>query len=59
MRLIEDVSIYQLSSNVGASIEMIENYCGHPRNRDPNMVSEITKTLFTYHPSSKIDYLYE
>ena len=32
MRLMEGVSIYQLSSNVGTSIEMIENYYGHLRN---------------------------
>ena len=40
----EGVSIYQLSSNVGRSIEMIENYYGDLRNRAPNVVSEITKT---------------
>ena len=59
MRLTEGVSIYQLASNVGTSIEMIENYYGHLRNRDPNVVSEITKTSFTDKPSSKIDFLYE
>ena len=55
----EGVSIDQLSSNVGTSIEMIENYYGHLRNRDPNVVSEITKTSFTNKPSSQIDFLYE
>ena len=59
MRLMEAVSICQLSSNVGTSIEMIENYYGHLRIRDPNVASEITKTLFTDKPSSKIDFLYE
>ncbi len=39
------VSIHRESSNVGTSIEMIENYYGHLRNRDPNVVSEITKTF--------------
>ena len=58
MRLMEGVSIYQLSSNVGTSIEMIENYYGHLRNRDPNVVSEITKTSFTDNPSSKVVYFY-
>ena len=53
------LSIYQLSSNVGTSIEMIENYYGHLRNRDLNVVSEITQTSFTDKPSSKIDFLYE
>ena len=46
MRLMEVVSLYQLSSNVDMSIEMIENYYGHLRNRDPNVVSEITKTPY-------------
>ena len=55
----EGVSIDQLSSNVGTSIEMIENYYGYLRNRDPNVVSEITKTSFTNKPSSQIDFLYE
>ena len=59
MRLMEGVSIYQLSSNVGTSIEMIENYYGHLRNRDPNVVSEITETSFTDKPSSKFHFLYE
>ena len=59
MRLIEDVSSCQMSSNVGTSIEIIENYYDHFRNRDPNVVSEITKTSFTDKPSSKIDFLYE
>ena len=57
--LMEGVSIYQLSSNVGTSIEMIENYYGDLRNRAPNVVSEITKTSFTDKLSSKIDFLHE
>ena len=58
MRLMEGVNIYQLSSNVGTSVEMIENYYGHLRNRDPNVVSEVTKNTFTkdQQPSS-IDFL--
>ena len=59
MRLMEGVSIYQLPPNVSTSIEMIENYYGHLQNRDPNVVSEITKTSFTDKSSSKIDFLYE
>jgi hypothetical protein len=59
MRLMEGVSIYQLSSNLGTSIEMIENYYGHLRNRNPNAASEITKTSFTDKSSSKIDFLHE
>ena len=41
------------------SIEMIENYYGHLRNRDSNVVSEINKISFTDKPSSKIDFLHE
>ena len=55
----EGVSIYQLSSNLRTSIEMIENCYGHLRNRDPNVVSEITKTSFTDKPSSKFHFLYD
>ncbi len=47
MRLMEGVNVYQLSSNVGTSVEMIESYYGHLRNRDPKVVSEVTKTSFT------------
>lgn len=59
MRLIDGVSIHRESSNVGTLIKMIENYYGHLRNRDPDVVSEITRTSFTDKPSSKIDFLYE
>ena len=57
MRLMEGVNVYQLSSNVGTSIEMIENYYGHLRNRDPNVVSEITKNTFDNTQSSKIGFI--
>ena len=59
MRLMEGVNIYQLSSNVGTSVEMIEQYYGHLRNRDPNVVSEITKHSFSKDQKSKIDFLFE
>ena len=57
MRLMEGVNVYQLASNAGTSIEMIENYYGHLRNRDPNVVSEITKNAFANSQSSKLDFL--
>ena len=58
MRLMEGVNIYQLSSNVGTSVEMIENYYGHLRNRDPNVVSEVTKNSFSKDQKpSKLDFL--
>ncbi|MEX0504160.1 tyrosine-type recombinase/integrase [Alphaproteobacteria bacterium LSUCC0719] len=59
MRLMEGVNVYQLSSNVGTSVEMIEQYYGHLRNRDPNVVSEITKNSFSKDQKSKIDFLFE
>ena len=43
MRLQEGVSIYQLSSNMGTSVEMIENYYGKKRNTTSRSASEITK----------------
>ena len=57
MRLMEGVNVYQLASNAGTSIEMIENYYGHLRNRDPNVVSEITKNAFANSQSSKLNFL--
>lgn len=57
MRLMEGVNVYQLSSNVGTSVEMIENYYGHLRNRDPNVVSEVTKNSFTKDQSNSLDFL--
>lgn len=59
MRLMEGVNVYQLSSNVGTSVEMIENYYGHLRNRDPKVVSEVTKNSFTKEQNSKINFLFE
>jgi len=40
---INEVSIYQLAVNMGASVEMIENYYSHARSSDPVFVSAITK----------------
>lgn len=57
MRLMEGVNVYQLASNAGTSIEMIENYYGHLRNRDPNVVSEITKNAFANSQGSKLDFM--
>ena len=58
MRLMEGVNVYELSSNVGTSVEMIENYYGHLLNRDPKVVSEVTKNTFTKdHQTSSIDFL--
>jgi len=44
MRISEGVSIYQLFANMGTSVEMIENFYGKKRMRDPKMATEVTKT---------------
>lgn len=43
MRISEGVSIYQLAANMGTSVEMIENFYGKKRMRDPKMATEVTK----------------
>jgi integrase len=43
MRLSEGVSIFQLAANMGTSVEMLENFYGKKRVRDPKMATEITK----------------
>lgn len=43
MRISEGVNVFQLAANMGTSVEMIENFYGKKRVRDPKMASEITK----------------
>ena len=43
MRISEGVSVFQLAANMGTSVEMIDNFYGKKRMRDPKMASEITK----------------
>ena len=43
MRISEGVSVYQLAANMGTSVEMIENFYGRKRMRDPKMATEVTK----------------
>ena len=43
MRISEGVSVFQLAANMGTSVEMIENFYGKKRVRDPKMATEITK----------------
>ena len=50
MRLREGVNIYQLSNNIGSSVEMIENFYGKKRNKDPLNVSELTKSSTNKNP---------
>jgi integrase len=46
MRISEGVSVFQLAANMGTSVEMIENFYGKKRVRDPKMATEITKRSF-------------
>ena len=43
MRIAQGVNAYQLASNMGTSIDMLEQYYGKKRTTDPRNVSEITK----------------
>jgi integrase len=45
MRLAEGVSVFQLAANMGTSVEMLEDYYGKKRMRDPRMATELTKLL--------------
>jgi integrase len=43
MRLAEGVSVFQLAANMGTSVEMLEDFYGKKRMRDPRMATEVTK----------------
>lgn len=43
MRLAEGVSVFQLAANMGTSVEMLEDFYGKKRMRDPKMATEVTK----------------
>jgi integrase len=43
MRLAEGVNPFQLAANMGTSVEMLENFYGKKRMRDPKMATEVTK----------------
>ena len=49
MRISEGVSVFQLAANMGTSVEMIEQFYGKKRVRDPKMATEITKAS-TFYP---------
>lgn len=51
MRISEGVSVFQLAANMGTSVEMIEEFYGKKRVRDPKMATEITKV--TAHSSDQ------
>ena len=43
MRIAEGVSVFQLAANMGTSVEMLEDFYGKKRMRDPKMATELTK----------------
>jgi integrase len=43
MRLAEGVSVFQLAANMGTSVEMLEEFYGKKRMRDPKTATEVTK----------------
>ena len=43
MRLAEGVSVFQLAANMGTSVEMLEDFYGRKRLRDPKMATGLTK----------------
>jgi hypothetical protein len=43
MRIWEGVNVFQLAANVGTSVEMLDDFYGKKRMRDPKMATEATK----------------
>ena len=43
MRLSEGVSVFQLAANMSTSVEMLEEFYGKKRMRDPKAATEVTK----------------
>jgi len=43
MRISEGVTIFQTAANMGTSVEMIDDFYGKKRMRDPKMATEVTK----------------
>jgi len=43
MRISEGVNIFQLAANMGTSVEMIDDFYGKKRMRDPKNATEVTK----------------
>lgn len=43
MRIAEGVSVFQLAANMGTSVEMLEDFYGKKRMRDPKMATEVTR----------------
>jgi integrase len=47
MRISEGVNVFQLAANMGTSVEMLEDFYGKKRMRDPSMATEVTKIRTT------------
>jgi hypothetical protein len=43
MRISQSVNVFQLASNIGTSVEMLEDSYRKKRRRDPSMAAEVTK----------------
>ena len=43
MRIAEGVNVFQLATNMGTSVEMLEDFYGKKRMRDPKMATEVTR----------------
>jgi integrase len=43
MRIWEGVNVFQLATNVGTSVGMLDDFYGKKRMRDPKMATEVTK----------------
>ncbi len=43
MRIAEGVNVFQLAANMGTSVEMLEDFYGKKRMRDPKMATEVTR----------------
>ena len=43
MRIAQGLSVFQLAANMGTSVEMLEDFYGKKRMRDPKMATEVTK----------------
>ena len=43
MRISEWVSVFQFAANMGTSVEMLDEFYGKKRMRDPKMATEVTK----------------
>lgn len=55
MRISEGVNIFQLAANMGTSVEMIDDFYGKKRMRDPRMATEVTKRRLPAHKTGSAE----